>query len=242
MRVARALFPISLSNQNFSSRRVLPALAALRGKYKEILFLVADRLQDYNRALALASKPGTSRSREESTSGWLDSLDSFSERRRWLEKILSRVSLIDTGCQWQILSVDSVADSTAFSVMRRIDILYAVDSVFRNDVNRTVRQFVMRHTPDKAEAAELLSRRYVLEELALSVRLKVMQQCFDEYYLGKSLPPALNLYNGVYRANVWELAGLERRPEQFRYFEWRRDAGETEDWIPANGEVDSALK
>ena len=59
-----ALFPISLSNQVFSTEKVLPALPYIFTRHERVVFFVADHLQIYNKALRLAEGKSPAAARE----------------------------------------------------------------------------------------------------------------------------------------------------------------------------------
>lgn len=143
----------------------------------------------------------------------------FEERRRWLNKVRLRLGEKAVNMSWNIKSVDSVADAKAFRILRNIDILNSINPFFRQDVLSSAERFASRHTESYREVAVNLSIRYIIEELALSIRMRVLGNYYDEYYIGPTLLPAIRLYSGAYVATPWELAGVKRGSASFRFFE-----------------------
>lgn len=214
----KALFPISLSNQRFSTALVVPAIDSLVDKYDEVLFLIADRLQVYNRAIGFSDNLHT-RSKFEGFRKMVRLTGTFEERRRWLDKVKIQLGERAIAIKWRIESIDAIADAKAFEILRNIDILFGVDRKFRLDVQESANDFALRHPEHLRSVASLLSTRYILEELALSIRMRVQRRYTDEYYIGSTLLPALRLYSGKYVATPWELAGLQPTKADFRFFE-----------------------
>lgn len=218
----RALFPISLSNQRFSTLTVVPALESIVTLYDDFAFLIADRLQSYNRAIAAAAAYSATSSeydKKEMFAQANELVGTFSERRKWLEKVKARLGVQSQVVSWHVLSVDDVADAKSFAILRRLDILFGIDSRFRKDVMDAADQYSAKHPQHVHEIARLLSARYIIEELALSIRMRVQRRYFDEYYIGETLRPARNVYRGCYMASPWELAGLKEGSYTFRFFE-----------------------
>lgn len=231
----KALFPISLSNQRFSTSLVIPAIEGLVEKYDEVLFLVADRLQVYNRAVSLGGRNLAEASGHKADFGVFRNATrltgTFEERRRWLDKVKLRLGERAVGMKWSIESVDSIADSKSFEILRNIDILNSVDPLFRQDILSSAVDFASRHPESLREVAVRLSTRYIIEELALSIRVRVHRKYYDEYYIGSTLLPAIRLYSGAYMATPWDIAGVKRGAASFRFFELARTHSEHPEWI-----------
>jgi hypothetical protein len=217
----RALFPISLSNQRFSTQIVTPAIEEILDKYDEITFLVADRLQSYNRAIAVSAFHGDA-DRQASGADLFGQATrltgTLQERRRWLDRVKLRLGEAALNITWRIESVDDVADAKSFAILRQVDILFGIDTSFRRDVVTAAHEFADRHPPHLREVATMLSIRYIIEELALSLRMRAQRRFYDEYYIGESLIPARRLYDGRYMASPWQLAGVKPTGQPFRFF------------------------
>jgi len=217
----RALFPISLSNDVFSTEKVVPAMKAVASKYSDVFILIADKIQIYNRvAIGMAEEEGAplSFSRTES------SIQRVTEQReRWLDRVKLQLGPEALHCRWRVFSVQDIADRVGFQIFRRVLVLYDIDQKFRADVQNWARRFTHnRVTPiggKPSELAERMSIRYILEEAALSVRMRVCNKVHDEYYLGKSTEPIVSIYRGKYMTDCWDLAGVSKRKIDFAFFE-----------------------
>jgi tRNA-dependent cyclodipeptide synthase len=222
-----ALFAISLSNERFSTEFVVPAVDSLLDRYDEITFLIADKLQLYNSALRFYATLGHNadgqRVRPFDAESRLSS--TLNERKRWLNRVREHAGAKATHVKWNILSVEDISDSRAFAILRRVNILLGIDQHFRADIRGAALDYAARHQ-QFPETAALLSEKYIIEEIALSVRLRVISEIFDEYYIGTSLKPIVHIYQNKYLASPWELAGLEARPDmKFRFFDASATAG-----------------
>src|SRR6267143_1292851 len=116
----KALFPISMSNQRFSTRKMVAALQGVFGEFDEWIFLIADRLQFYNRASRVAEGASLQRLLLD-----MGSENKFSEqRRRWLEKIKAYLGETAHQHAWRVLSVDDLADGQCYAILRNITVAF----------------------------------------------------------------------------------------------------------------------
>jgi hypothetical protein len=210
-----ALFPISLSNQHFSTDNALPAVARLFERHEKIVFFVADHLQIYNKAAELsAGQVGALIDDFGSGKYYLD------QRRRWVERMVARLDRALTDGKWTVQGVDDVTDSQCFRIFRNVMIAYYSDRAFRADIDGAARTHAKRrgNDPDEDEARELLSRGYLLEEIALSVRLHVTAGIGHEYYLGSQIAAVLKLYSGTYAFDPFDLAEMSRPTAPIRFY------------------------
>ncbi len=224
----KALFPVSLSNQAFSSSWVVPAVRAVLGQYDEIIILVADRLQLYNHiAAAIESGMGTKQEKV-SFKVFESRIDqTLSEREKWLERIKFQVGRQALSATWSVLSLRTITDRRAFDILRRVSIMYEIDDLFRGDVDSWAKRFVSRRysktTVEDRVAIEQLSVRYILEEAAISIRLRVLGRIADEFYIGETTEPIANIYWNKYSRGCWELAGTKAYDIDFAFFEYIED-------------------
>ncbi|WP_459858913.1 hypothetical protein [Dongia sp. agr-C8] len=211
-----ALFPISLSNQKFSSKIVFPAIELMLGRYQKIVFLVADQLQLFNRAASADASADLSRVMK----GFSYDSNTLNERRAWLERLRLRMGERSVGLEWRILGVDEVADRRCYKILRNVIVAYHVLPPFRSDVDIAAWEHV-RHSSKTAENSvhHSLSVSYIIEEIALSLRLRVVGKILDEYYVGSTLPPVLKLYDGKYPIDVYTLSGVKKREEHYNFFD-----------------------
>jgi hypothetical protein len=203
-----ALFPISLSNQDFSTDVVLPLLADLFARHSQITFLVADHLQIYNKALRLSEGVTLGEIIED----FATSRRYLDQRRRWVSRTIHNLGLAVEDDRWRVLGVDDVADADGFRIFRNVMLAYYAVPAFRRDVEAAagahadVRQDIYPINQRRA-----LSQGYILEEIAVSVRLHVVGGIHEEYYIGAQAPVVLGVYDGRYG---FDAATLAERPEK----------------------------
>jgi hypothetical protein len=210
----RALFPISVSNQAFSTRRVLPALQAVLSSYAEVVIFVADHLQVYNKALQIADGAGLSK-----IIGEFDLKQDYREQRiKWIQRMTSQMSSCEAS-HWKLIGVDDITDFKCFNIFRNVMVAYYGVCRFQDDVNRSAKYYARSRYPQyPIEIREQLSRGYLLEEIALNVRLHIVDGIDDEYYMGEQLGVLLNLYNSKYGFNACDLANVPSHGRKIRFF------------------------
>jgi len=203
-----ALFPISLSNQDFSTDVVLPLLADLFAHHSKITFLVADHLQIYNKALRLSEGVTLG----DIIADFANSRRYLDQRRRWISRTIQNLGLAVEDDRWRVLGVDDVADADGFRIYRNVMLAYYGVPSFRRDVDSAaLAHAVARQEIYPLNQRRALSKGYLLEEIAVSVRLHVIEGIHDEYYIGAQAPVVLGVYDGRYG---FDAATLAERPEK----------------------------
>lgn len=211
------LFPISLSNNLFSTERVVSGLNAIPEAYDEVVFIIADQIQLYNRALYVKDSIGL----EDMFRKFYGGSTLFEQRRNWLNKLKKELDHSGNFPLWTIYSLDDIADRMLTRIYRNILIMYHAMAEFRLDVNSQARRYLSKRlgaanvTNDNIQ----LSASYILEEMAASIRLHVCEDIGDEYYLGKHLNCVLRLYSSVYGPRVFSIAGVEPKSIEWRFFD-----------------------
>ena len=210
----KALFPISLNNQRFSTENVVEAYNNINSKYENITFIIADQLQLYNKALRVNNEYSVSNV----LSDFRKKTNYFEERKVWLERLKMKVnnSILR---EWEILSIDDIVeDSTTFTIFRNILVAYYSDEQFANDIKHYAYDFAyQKNTNYTFEKVLQLSTGYLLEEIALNIKLKVIDKIFDEFYLGDYAYPILKLFKNVYNFTVFDIVGTGQ-PKDFNEF------------------------
>ena len=220
----RALFPVSVSNQRFSSKRVSTLIPFLFDRYDEIVFIVADHLQLYNKAMQVAELPSLSRVLWD----FREKQQYASQRRRWLERLRRRLDPGENGPSWRILGVDDLTDSRYSHIFRNVMLAFYALPVFRRDVVEAAESHAtLRQDKYPLELRQNLSVGYLLEELALSVRVRVLEKIWDEYYDGCQASVIMKFYAGAYPVSVFDLA--EEETDTFNTFRFFRATGINED-------------
>jgi len=212
----RALFPISLNNQLFSTENVIEAYKAISLKYSSITFLIADQLQLYNKALRISNEYTLS----DVLQDFRKKTNYFEERKIWLERLKTKIN-DDIPINWDIISVDDIVnDHTTFTIYRNILIAFYTDSEFANDIKHIANNYALNKNINyDFDKAQNLSIGYLLEEIALSVKLKAINQIYDEFYIGNYAFPILKLFNEEYSFNVFDISGVGK-PKNFNGFKF----------------------
>jgi hypothetical protein len=218
-----ALFPISVSNQAFSTERVLPAMQFIFSRYAEVVFLVADHLQLYNKALEITDGLPLSR-----IIGEFSLKQEYrNQRSKWVQRMTSQIYCGHS--HWKLIGIDDITDSKCFNIFRNVMLAYYSVASFQNDVNRSAHSYAQsRDTRYPLEIREQLSRGYLLEEIALNVRLHVTGGLDHEYYMGQQSALFLNLYNDKYEFNAFDLAETLNDGRRIRFFCF--NGGAPENW------------
>jgi tRNA-dependent cyclodipeptide synthase len=224
----KALFPISLANQSFSTYNVEPAIRSVASNYSSIYVLIADDLQIYNFVARHAQMvTGFSFREAEKSATRL-----MSERTAWFNRLRLKVGEVGAHVSWHLLSIKSVADARAYRILRNVRILYDLDDSFRFDVDEWAESFLRtrRRAILDIGVQRRMSIQYILEEAALSMRLRVVNKIYDEFYMGSTTKPIQKIYAGEYLASAFDLALVGDGLDRFRFFEYDRDGNVRGEW------------
>lgn len=217
----KALFPVSPSNSRFSTKVSLAALGGIVEQYEELLFIFADQLQLYNKACEVSPENSLLNVIEQFALRRESYLD---ERKKWLQSIRTQCERTHRIGKWMTYGVRDLTDESFFGIYRRVLIAFHTVADFRRDVTRAAEEHCNRnYAPGSIEMEIRLSEAYILEEIALSVRIHVLEDVCAEYYIGQHLIPMLNVYAGVYGIDVFTLAGVSKRNDPFRFYEYPLD-------------------
>lgn len=222
----KALFPISLNNNFFNTDNVIEAYQAISLKYKSITFIIADQLQLYNKALQVSNEYSIS----DVLRDFREKTKYFEERKKWLEKLKDKLNN-DIPLDWDIKSIDDVAnDYTIFTIYRNILIAFYSDTIFANDIKHIAFNYAnQKNSKYDFDRAQNLSVGYLLEEIAISIKLKVINEIFDEFYIGNYASPILKLFNNKYSFNVFDIAG-KIKPRDFTGFNFYKYYFDNKQW------------
>ncbi len=209
----KALFPISVDNRRFTSAFYSRVLKASIGQYEEIVFLIADKLQLYN--LAAEVKFDTS------LKGILNKFTAknyFEQKRNWLRKLKRAVG---GNTEWKFKSISDVTDDKFYEIYRSIILAFHTNSEFRSDIVANAARFLARKQVKNAPQVEQrLSEAYILEEIAVNIRLRVLDNITHEYYPFGYFKPMMKVYSDCYGFNAFEIAGVSPYNEKFGFFQW----------------------
>jgi len=196
------LFPISIANRTFSTENVRQGLANLPPYVSKVTFLVADWLQLYNK-VNNCSQTATLGSIIRDYNKRNKDLE---YRHKWLEKLLESSHNL-TIPSYEIFGMEHYFDAAYANVFRNINILKSVDKRFSRDITNAANLFFSTGNKVKNDVALKLSEQYILEEIALNIRIRVIENIHEEYYFGSYPLPMIKIYTNSYLANAKELTG-----------------------------------
>lgn len=228
----KALVPISLNNDVFSTRVVVPAVAAIASDFDQVLIAIADETQFYNRV----ARFDTSHQAPDFGAIETSVAKTSRDRSRWFDHLRHRLlPFVSRKTELRFLRLTDVMDEHTFRIFRRILVLYDTNRLFQRDVDAAAETYVLsrrteKGTPDLPLQVQM-SRRYILEEAAMSIRIRVPDRIGYEFYIGPTLPPIANIYLNLYGATPWTLAGVPKADFEFRFYEYVRGPNLGFKWV-----------
>ena len=226
-----AVFPISVDNSRFTTTLFSKLLRPVAAEYDKVVFLVADQLQLYNKATEVNSH----KSLKVVLAEFAERNFYFEERKKWLEKIIHE-SVSDTAePEWLFWKLADITDHKFSDVFRNVLLAYQTVPEFREDVEKAAEDYCSRKsTRISTNVERRLSESYILEEIAVNVRLRIMGNIQDEYYPFGYPKPMLRIYTDDYDFNAFDLAGLKSKKSEFRFHQWNESK---ETWELVNSAV-----
>jgi hypothetical protein len=200
-----AFFPLSPRGKRLTSRTARAMAEALPEGLNHALVLVADELDRYNTAIHEVLNKGI---QEETTSEV-----SFQDAAILIDSLHSRVTV-------HSVRMADAEDSLFADALRELVVSYHTNQRFRKDVVSTALSYVARKGWSRNPIIVELSSMYVLEELALNMRIRVEGSIAHEFYFGDTILPLLRLYEGTYGMHPAELLGLPKPDIEFDFYEW----------------------
>jgi hypothetical protein len=211
----KALFPISVDSKHFGTEETINALNNISIPYSEIVFLVADGLQLYNKA---AQSSTNDSSLNTIISNFKLNNNYYVERERWLQSVKSKTNNLVSNAYWNITNIFLISDNVFHDIYRNIFVSYLSLGNFRNDVIHAAKKHRKRISKQFSEYDLELSIAYIIEEIAVNLRLRVVEKIEAEYYIGSLLEPLVNLYFGKYDIDVFTLAGVSKYEMEFKFY------------------------
>jgi len=213
----KVFFPISVDNKNYSSKNLsLIINLILETENCQPFFLIADNLQLYNKVKQ------TNKELSFIVQNFKTKNQYFKERVKWIEKVLNKefpnISE-DTFKNWKVKNISKITDNKFFNIYRSLLILYNVDENFRNDLSIAAANHTIYESIESNELQIRLNRLYVLEEIAINLRMRVYNKLYSEYYLGKLPLVLINLYYEKYSLKINDITGKKISGLKFKFYE-----------------------
>jgi hypothetical protein len=212
----KALIPISIDNPGFSTTLMISALSAIKEKYDEFVFLVADDLQLYNKVTEVRSGAELS----QALKLFKEKHIYFEEKKRWLEKLRKQSRGDVQNIKWTITNISNFTDRIFYNIWRNLTVFYQTIPQFRDDVTEAARQHHIRLRETFSDTQIRLSKFYIIEEIAINIRMRVCEGIGGEYYAFNSLKPLLKVYAGDYGISVFTLADLPEQIAEFAFYKF----------------------
>jgi hypothetical protein len=214
----KCLVPISVGSDLFRTNIFLQALRPLLSRHSCFIFLVADEIQIYNKI-----------SRINSAAEFVKTLNSFrsknqyiEERQVWIDRVFSGLKQEDYKVpEWSVFGIDNFIDKEFYHVYKSVLLMYESVSAFKYDIIEAARLHVEKYNNIQDHERQVnLAIYYLLEEIAVNIRLRVCEKIFYEYYIGENLLPLIKLYHGLYDLKVEELIGYFPSSKPFLFYHY----------------------
>jgi len=212
----KALFPISVDNPGFGTEFTVGALSAIKETYDEIVFFVADELQVYN-------KVSRAKNGEELTHAlalFAEKNVYFAERKQWLGKLKTSLPKNVRAATWTFAHISTFIDRRFYNILRNVTIAFETIPLFQNDIKTAAEQYCIRTKGEFSAIEKRLSELYIIEEIAVNIRMRVVEQIEAEYYPFKYPKPLRRIYTGDYGISVFALAGMPERNFEFIFYDF----------------------
>lgn len=248
--MSKALFVVSLDIAHAPVTETVSKLQKILAIHDKVLLFLADQMQVYN--LAATVRDGK---KLDDILTEFDGKSSVSRRLvSWAQKVAYEMSLGISGAKVdasriQILTVNDISDGQFAKIFRRVITAYHTLSAFQQDVHDAATHHVTHkmdrypnavgsfgsggiedYPKERYDLEVSLSKAYILEAVALNMRLRLILDLESEYSVKGYLKPLVRLYSGGYAVKVHSLAGVPDVGKAFKFFEWYRHI--QEEWRP----------
>jgi hypothetical protein len=202
----KALFAISIDSSLFTTERTIAALEQICNEHDGVLFLIADALNVYNKVNSLK----TPEEIVDVLAGFTaKSEQQLTQRTTWLSRIRNRLPERAQGIEWKVSGMRPFMDSECYAIYRRLLLLFHTTPEFRHDVVSAAERHLKNSQTivPGTEVRQRLSESYVLEEIAMALRIRAVEGYEDEYYLGIFFEPMLGIFEGKYSVSLSTIVG-----------------------------------
>jgi tRNA-dependent cyclodipeptide synthase len=192
--MSKAFVGISLDSGLFSRAWVRRALEHLAVEHEQILLVLADELFMYTRAAyldeaAVAVDIPQAHAAADALAG---------ERQRFFEREIARLG--EAAGRFRLVRWSVFSDAAYATLWRKLWLSYSVLPDFRDQVDAVAAQHTKKavlgpRTPDHAQ----VSAAYILDEIAMCIRVTELEGYCHEYHPGPDLPVAQALFAGQFR-------------------------------------------
>jgi hypothetical protein len=202
---AKAFVGVSLDNRAFKRSWFRWAISSLLARHGRVLFLLADDLMRWTRTANAETG--------EVSFVAIDAIVSArsTTSRSFIQSEVQRLPSADRG-RILIKGWQDFSDRSFVALWRNLRIAYAANDGFKTCVDHTA----ALHVRDEATGGltRVLNAEYVLDEMAMCLRVTELAGFHYEYYPGPQIEPLEKLYAGAFSAGGLSVAGLTGDPPQ----------------------------
>lgn len=212
--IDKALFGISVDSKRFGTDETVSALNSISPNHTELTFLIADGLQLYNKATQYEHK----KELRDILEKFRLKNDYYLEREKWLQTVKTKVKDEISQLPWEVKNIFSISDNLFHNIYRNVIIAHMALDDLRFDIKITAEEHRKKYPNSSSDYDINLSIAYIIEEIAINLRLRVVERIETEYYLGKLPEPLLNLYKNKYKVDVFTLCNIEKFDMNFEFY------------------------
>ena len=122
-----------------------------------------------------------------------------------------------------------MCDKYFYRIYKLLLINYHTDAKFKSDIEDAATVQLKRHMSNIDDRELILNTLYILEEIALNLRVKLWNQLNFEYYIGNYHLPLIRLYSGEYNLSISDICNKSDNID-FRFFEGFIDKENQVEW------------
>ncbi len=202
----KAFVGVSLDSRTLNRSWLRQALRFILDRHRELLFLIADDLYLYNFCGdAEAGQPLDLPGAERRTH------DKGGEFTRFVHSEVAKLPPSDQG-KVQIQAWSRYSDSVYVHLLRKLNIAYGMLSPFRQALDKTARAYLRHLVHDRrGERNAENSIRFLLDEMAMCLRVTEVEGYCHEYYPVEELKVLTDLYQGAFQPLGLEVSSLLNR-------------------------------
>jgi tRNA-dependent cyclodipeptide synthase len=206
--MTKAFVGISLDSKSFSRAWVRGALSLLASKHQQVLMVFADELFVYTRA----AHPSNGRTRLELTKARAAAAALADERMRFFRREVDRLGAA-SAANFRLAHWRDFSDDVYATLWRQLWLAYSTLDEFRRQVDHvaikhTAKAIQGDQTPNHAR----VSAAYILDEIAMCIRVTEVEGFASEYHPSADLPVATALYAGEFAADGLSVQELTGKP------------------------------
>jgi hypothetical protein len=208
-----AFVGVSLDSREFPRSWVRYALPLLLGRHTHLLIVLANSLFTYTRSARFVHGAAVLQLADAAAAA----ARLCAERRRFFAGEVQRLGGALAG-RVRVIDWDAYSDPLYCALLRRLQIAWSALPEFRQLVQDEARAHVVRihGVPESAFFGEV-GVAYLLDEVAMCIRIAELGDCSFEYHPGPELGILTAIYAGAFRARGLSIESLVGQPARRRF-------------------------